>query len=248
MKKILLAVLLLFFIPRAMALTVRVATGEFPPYLSASLKDNGYISRIIKESFRLEGIEVVFTYYPWKRSYEMVRKGEADATPFWVKTAERERLFFLSSPIETTHYGYFYLKKNKFSQRTPDQLKALKIGITNGYSYGLTFDTAKKNHQLIIDSAPTDEVNLKKLLAGRIDLFAADLMLGQYLIKTTLSTTEASQVEPYPRPFASENGYLLISRNTPFAREIAVRFNSGLKKLKQSGAYAKILSEAKNPS
>ena len=73
-------------------------------------------------------------------------------------------------------------------------------------------------------------------------------MLGQYLIKTTLSTTEASQVEPYPRPFASENGYLLISRNTPFAREIAERFNSGLKKLKQSGAYAKILSEAKNPS
>jgi len=47
---------------------IRLTTGEFVPFTSKSLKYNGVISRIVTEAFALEGGEVEYGWYPWKRA------------------------------------------------------------------------------------------------------------------------------------------------------------------------------------
>ncbi|AMC34036.1 substrate-binding periplasmic protein [Janthinobacterium sp. B9-8] len=226
-------------------LRVRIASGEFQPYLSKSLQNEGFISKIIRAAFKQENVMVSIAYYPWKRSYDMVKKGEADLTPYWVKTPEREQLFILSDPIDIVQYGFFHLKENKITQLNFSNLNKYKVGVSLGYSYGFAFDTARKKQQFIYDEAPSDEINIRKLIAKRIDLFTADKILGQYLIFTTLSPEEADKITFFPKNFAEEPVYLLISKKTPNGAEIADKFNKGLKKIKQNGEYQRIMQEAK---
>ncbi|MEJ2794332.1 transporter substrate-binding domain-containing protein [Iodobacter sp. LRB] len=241
--------ILLFIISAGSAqsaeMRVRIASGEFQPYLSESLQNEGFISKIIRGAFRQENVTVSIAYYPWKRSYDMVKKGEADLTPYWVKTPERSQLFILSDPIDVVQYGFFHLKDKKITQLDFSNLNNYKVGVSIGYSYGAAFDTARKKQQFICDEAPSDEINIKKLIARRIDLFTADKILGQYLISTTLSPKDADKIIFFPKNFAEEPVYLLISKKTPNGAEIADKFNKGLKKLKLSGEYQRIMQEAK---
>ncbi|MFC7421346.1 substrate-binding periplasmic protein [Iodobacter arcticus] len=226
-------------------LRVRIASGEFQPYLSKSLQNEGFISKIIRAAFKQENVMVSIAYYPWKRSYNMVKKGEADLTPYWVKTPEREQLFILSDPIDVVQYGFFHLKENKITQLDFSHLNKYKVGVSLGYSYGLAFDTARKKQQFICDEAPSDEINIRKLIAKRIDLFTADKTLGKYIISTTLPPKEAEKITFFPKNFAEEPVYLLISKKTPNGAKIADIFNKGLKKIKQNGEYHRIMQEAK---
>ncbi|MDW5416349.1 ABC transporter substrate-binding protein [Iodobacter sp. CM08] len=227
-------------------LRVRIASGEFQPYLSASLPNDGFISKIIAAAFKQENVVVAIAYYPWKRSYDMVKKGEADLTPFWVKAPEREQLFILSDPIDVVQYGFFHLKNKKITLLDFNNLNQYKVGVSLGYSYGSAFDTARKNQQFICDEAPSDEINIRKLIAKRIDLFTADKTLGQYLISKTLQPKDAEKITFFPKNFAEEPVYLLISKRIKNGAEIADKFNKGLKKMKQSGEYQRIMQEEKN--
>lgn len=42
---------------------VRLATGEWPPFISKRLKHHGVVMRIIKESFAVEGITVEYQFF-----------------------------------------------------------------------------------------------------------------------------------------------------------------------------------------
>ncbi|MCX7208569.1 MAG: transporter substrate-binding domain-containing protein [Proteobacteria bacterium] len=226
-------------------LHVRIASGEFQPYLSKSLRNEGFITQIIKAAFKQQNVAVSIAYYPWKRSYNMVIKGEADLTPYWVKTQEREQLFILSDPINVVQYGFFHLKDKEITHLDFSNLNKYKVGVSFGYSYGEAFDTARKNQQFICDEAPSDEVNIKKLIAKRIDLFTADKILGQYLISKTLPAKDAEKITFFPKNFSEKPVYLLISKKIPNGEEIADEFNKGLKKIKQNGEYQRIMQEAK---
>ncbi|MEN9659055.1 MAG: hypothetical protein RL571_2520 [Pseudomonadota bacterium] len=226
-------------------LHVRIASGEFQPYLSASLQDDGFISKIIRAAFKQENVSVSIAYYPWKRSYDMVKKGEADLTPYWVKTPEREQQFILSDPIDIIQYGFFYLKDKKITQLEFSNLNKYKVGVSLGYSYGVAFDTARAKQQFTCDEALSDEINIKKLIARRIDLFTADKVLGQHLISTTLLPKEADRITFFPKKFAEEPVYLLISKKIKNGAEITDKFNSGLKKIKKNGDYQRIMQEVK---
>ena len=58
---------------------VTLASGEWAPYQSKNLKNGGFISQVITESFAEEGYEVKFVYLPWKRGFEEAKAGRATA-------------------------------------------------------------------------------------------------------------------------------------------------------------------------
>ena len=76
--------------------TVRITTGEFPPFLSENLKHGGVGLRIITEVFDSVGIDVEYGFYPWKRAYALTKEGTWDASATWAHNPEREKLFHYS--------------------------------------------------------------------------------------------------------------------------------------------------------
>ena len=91
MKRIFLSSIFLLFVFISNSFSqesIRIVTGEYPPYLSKHLKYNGVGLRIIKESFALEGIKVEYSFVPWARAFRFVKNGKFDAEK-WLATIKQ---------------------------------------------------------------------------------------------------------------------------------------------------------------
>ena len=55
--------------------TINLTNGEWPPYLSEQLPENGFASAVVRESLNAVGMNVRYGYYPWKRAYLYAKNG-----------------------------------------------------------------------------------------------------------------------------------------------------------------------------
>ncbi len=226
--------------------TIRLASGEWSPYQSNSLREGGMVTHIIKESFASEGIKVEFGYFPWNRSFHLAREGEWDGTFIWFDTPERRSSFYISSSVVDVKYVFFYLKETVFDWSTIDDLREILIGATLGYEFGgKEFKEAEKNKTIKVIRANDDLMNLKLLLNKRIQLFPCDLQVGYQLIEAHFSSEEAGLFTHHSKPIKVAPHHLLLSKKKFKNEQIIQRFNVGLQKLKDSGRYDQIVLDQK---
>ena len=220
--------------------TIHITTGEFTPWTSANLKHGGFTNHVISEAFKLEGYDVKFTFYPWKRTYEAAKDGNGfQATSYWYPSEERARDYFYSHPLQIDRTVFFHLKDSPLPNwKTLDDLKGKRIGATREYTYTPEFWAAQKSGRLNIQVANSDEVNFNKLINGRIDLFPAELQLGRRLLNQVFGLDVAETVGYHVNPLVAPTGHLLISKQIENGEELASKFNQGLAKLIESGRYA----------
>ena len=219
--------------------TLRLTTGEWEPFTSSKDKTKSMCEEIVNEAFKLEDVDIVNKFYPWKRSLKMAEEAtESDGTYPWQIIEKRKEKFLISDPIVTEKSVYFHLKSTNFEWDTISDLKRYKVGVTNGYSTEIFY----KENGIEAEAVPKEELNFKKMLAGRIDVYAASFFVGYNMINK-LYPEKANLFTNHKKP-VSTNGYaLIISKKHPKGKEIVSKFNSGLKKLKSSGRYEEILSK-----
>lgn len=222
---------------------VSVAVGEFIPSYSEYSYKYGYVSHIIQEAFKYTGYKVVFTFLPWKRAYNMTVKGNYDSCGMWYKTPEREKEIIFSDPVELTTVNIFYRKRDGLVFRDYSDLKGKAVGVTLGYTIPKELIKMADAGEIKIDTVPNDKQNLKKLLAGRIDLFPAGLVPTLAQMRKYLSKEEVDQIAYHSRPLVKEYSYLVFSKK--ISLEKIKNFNQGLKKMKSSGKLYKIIADAK---
>ena len=151
--------------------TIRITIGEWAPFLSKDLKHYGLAARIVTESFALEGVKVEYGFFPWARSKFFAQEGEWDGSAVWMHNSERAKDFLFSDSVVEVKNIFFHLKSYSFDWNTIDDLKGIPIGGTIEYSYGEEFQNAEKTGEIEVQRAPSDEINFRKLLAGRIKIF-----------------------------------------------------------------------------
>ena len=122
-----------------------ISNGEWPPFFSQELHDNGATSHIVTKAFEKEGIDVIYKWYPWKRAFHLAKNGDLHATVGWDKTKQREKDFLFSEPILYGNVMFFHLKEKEFSWNKLQDLKALKIGTVTGYEYQGALNKLKQN-------------------------------------------------------------------------------------------------------
>lgn len=221
--------------------TVRITAGEFAPWSSDALKHDGFTNHVISEAFKIEGYDVEFVFYPWKRAYESAKDGESfQATSYWYPSEERSKHFYYSDELQEDAVVFFHLKSSPLGNwETLDDLKGKRIGATAGYTYTAEFWDAAKSGRLNIEEASSDELNFKKLLKGRIDAFPTGPLVGQKLLNEEFGADVAEDVTYHPKPLVAPTGHLLISKKAKNAAELLTAFNRGLAKVRESGKYAK---------
>jgi polar amino acid transport system substrate-binding protein len=224
---------------------VKITNGDWPPYLGERLKYNGLASRIITEAFKQEGIQVNYGFFPWSRSLMLAKEGSWDGAAVWLKNPEREQDFYLSDPVVESKYVFFHLKGKSFDWKTVDDLRGLKIGGTASYDYGKAFQDAEAQKTIYVERTTSDELNLRKLIAGRIDIFPVDIEVGYGLAKAALTPEEVAQLTSHPTPLRVDPLYLLLSRKSDKNAELVKVFNRGLATLKSSGKVDQFIAEAR---
>lgn len=92
--------------------------------------------------------------------------------------------------------------------------------MTPGYTYTQEFWDLADSGVLTVEEAPSDEANLKKLQAGRIDLFLAGERIGWYLARRIAGAAAEAEFAVVPHSVAVLPAYLLISRQHPGAETV----------------------------
>ncbi len=239
---LLLALTKVVFAEEEMSLTL--TTGEYPPDYSENYKHHGLTPHIVTESFALRNVSVKWNFVPWERANHMAQNLYSDATCCWAKTEERQKYFLYSNPVQDRIYVLFHLKNYDFDWQTMDDLQGITISTTIGYAYGKAFDEARKAGKLQVEEAPSDIVNFKKLLSGRIKLLALPVKIGYAIINDTYDTQMAELFTHHPNPFYTYNNHVIISKAHSKADEVLRRFNEGIAELRSTGLYNQFLAEA----
>lgn len=217
--------------------TVRIASGEWAPFASELLPDHGPVNSLINQVFKEAGYDTTFIYLPWKRALNETRLGRYVATSFWYYNAEREADFIHVGPVSQETLAFLRLRTTPEPAWTSlADLADYRIGAVAGLTYTTEFRDLAQKGALDVRIGPNDEANLRKLLAGRIDLYPVSLAVARYILATKFTAEERAQFEVSKHTLSVVKGYILFARSAPNVESIVRDFEAALKQRDDSSA------------
>jgi polar amino acid transport system substrate-binding protein len=164
---------------------MRLASLEWLPYVGAQLEHEGWSGYVADTAARHFGYRVEIDYFPWTRAMQTGSRDEHYAGYFPAYyTDERAKSCYFSAPIGNSTVGFAYLKSAPLQWSSLEDLALLKIGVVAGFSNGPAFDAMVKDGRMKADVSPNDMLNLRKLLAHRVDAVVIDKLVMRYLLAT----------------------------------------------------------------
>jgi len=222
--------------PGVWADEIRFAAGEWAPFISKDLPGFGPHAKRVSLIFEEAGFKATYKFFPWNRSYNLVKNGQYVATFSWFRTPEREtEMLFPKNPITITSNVLFFKK-----ERFPDGLvfksyedlaqKGLKIVGVTSYWYEAGLKKAGADSHFVSRS----ELAWKILASDRADIIIDELSVGQMDIKKYLGA-DAVLAYAHTNPVAQDPMYILFSKVHPRARELMEKYDAAYEKLKSQG-------------
>lgn len=248
MKKLFASMCLLFFCLAstgfAFGETVTISTGEWSPWAGKDLPKNGFVLHVVKEAFQNSGYDVEYKFYPWKRAYIMLERGNVQASAYWYPSEKRKEKCYYSNKLTEEKVVFFHKKSTSLNDwKTLEDLKEYKIGVTRGNTYTDKFWKLGDKGVLNFDVANTNLINFKKLVNDRVDIFPNPLIMGQKILQDNFSQDVAESIVSNNKPLRSTTGHLIFSKSRDDAEKLLQAFNSGLQQLKESGLYDTYLQD-----
>jgi hypothetical protein len=201
----------------------------------------GYANEIVVAAFKAVGIDVDLRVVPYARCKRMAVRGDSVACFSTSPSKDLANELELSAqPLFTVQAGYFY-NVNKPPQATSqEQLPhKTKVGTVIGYEYPEEFEMLKRAGRIVVEESNSEEVNLKKLAAGRLDLALCtynELKSPKWLIdragvNSTVKTTFQA---------GTMHSYIAFSKTHPQGRWALEQFNKGHRLISKNGTQRRI--------
>lgn len=232
----------------ALARNLFIATLYAPPIAYvADGETRGYGVEIVEEALQRSGFSAKVTIVPWKRGLLMTRNGEQDGLFYTVRNDEREKWFFFPDEFLIMETTVMVKRAGEVLNISPDNhdYPELSLGIGRGYFYGPKLKNfLNQSVFLKVEEANTLDLNFKKLLQGRIDMFLADSISAEHFLQANNNHELAEIVTDAagrPVPFDSVKSYLAFSRKTMTHNEVR-RFSDALSRMKDDGTYDRIIN------
>ena len=219
--------------------TIRLASGEWYPYLTESMKHKGAISHVVSEAFASQGVTVEYDFYPWMRTFQLTKSGVYDGSPVWVDMDGRDQFFMFSDIVVTGDNVLFHLKLKPFQWQKLKDLEGKRIGLLLGYSQP-SIEMALNDS---IERVASGKQNFAKLLRGRIDVFIIDKMVGYSTLRDNFSGYEANQITHHGKVLNSSQYRLMLSRKVENNKHMLKAFNLGMRHLRESGKYKQLMDD-----
>ncbi|MCP4051052.1 MAG: amino acid ABC transporter substrate-binding protein [bacterium] len=227
MKQILLLVLFNIFISSVYADTIIIAADLWCPYnCKPSSQQPGFMIEIAKYAFKEKGHKIIYKDLPYARAIEYVRYGklngligaDKDEVPDFIFPKNEQAVLCWSFFVKTGDPWKFNGLKSLFNT---------DIGIIGGYNYGSIISDYKKTNPKYVETISAEnalELNIKKILEGRITATVEDIRVMKYYLKKTGRVG-------------------LLSEAGQLQTEVPKLYIAFSPKIKKSSIYAKILSD-----
>lgn len=213
------------------------AADPWPPFVDPGHPSGGLSMEIIREAFKTQGYEVKLTIVPWARAEAGVSDGVYDILPdVWHTQARSETLLF-SKPYATNVIRFIKLKGDPFEFSGIENLRGKRIGAVRGYGYSDAFNASRVfERQDVVDVL----TNVRKLLAGRIDLTLDDEIVARSVIGKN-DRRWLEQIEFTKGSLSSNPLHIAAGLKNPRHKEIIDAFDKGFEIIKDNGTFDRIL-------
>ena len=203
-------------------------------------KPGGFLLELTVEAFKEVGYEPNVRFEPWARALSAAMNGEVDGLLGCLYSDERAQKLFYSDKLAESSTVFFALESSKISYTTLQDLSKYTIGTVRDSYYPPEFTAAT---YLKIEPVSDYLVNIRKLLAGRIDLFVEKrLIVASFLSGSPDS--EAGRIVALSPPIMVNRYYNGFSKAVPSAQEKLRDFNRGLQMIKDDGLYDVIMKKS----
>lgn len=224
---------------------VRFAIGEWAPYTEQGQARHGMAAEIVTAACLAAELQPEYEFFPWKRAEARVLDGSFFATFPYQETPERTRTFLFSEVICRSSNALLLHRGS--SRMTPlsdakiEDLKGLRIGTLAGSD---AVALPLRQAGALVEEVQSVGQNLQKLEADRIDGIIDDRPV-LYAALAAHCAGDPQRMDRFyfaERPFGHATEYrLMVSTRFPDSRRLLARFNTGLRKIRASGDYQKIL-------
>lgn len=228
------AVLLPLPAPAARALVL--AASEYPPYTSEALAQGGPMSQIATAALQHAGYRVELKFLPWARALRLAEQGEVDGLLAVWHSPERERTFWFSRPVVSNRLVLCGRQPN-VPERFEDfaMLRDYTLGVVRGYAKPPGLEQAGRT----LEEATDDLQNLRKLVAGHVDLVLIDGRVQRFLVSRHMPEAAAALRCLQP-PVQEPPLYLVVPRRVRDGQEVVRAFDAQLERMQRDGEYATI--------
>ncbi|CUH54313.1 transporter substrate-binding domain-containing protein [Shimia sp. R11_0] len=172
----------------AQAETITFAAGEWAPYIGAELPNNGLHSERVREVMKAAGYDIALEYMPWKRSFELTKKGDYVATFSWSRTDERLADFHYPEVAVDDQTDVIFYSKSKYPDglnvASIDDIQAQGLSVI-GYS-GYWYEAEYNKRGMEMRTVTTPESAWKLLNSGRVDVLIENRVVGELSVQEVL--------------------------------------------------------------
>ncbi len=216
----------------------RIKFGTFPIPLMVVDEQNGVFIELTKTIAQGSNLDIEFIIAPPKRTISDFLENKIEVLfpaldvsfPVGIKPIKSKELIYIKEDFVFTKKGNPMLKSLK-------DLKGKKIGITRGYPYARELTD---NDQITVDVANSDELNVRKLMKGRIDAFVVEEKSG-------LKSFENEGINDFqydPDVPVSKQDVYYAFQNNENGKDLANILSKVLGLLKQDGTFNNIMKTA----
>ncbi|REL30689.1 substrate-binding periplasmic protein [Thalassotalea euphylliae] len=176
----------------ATANQVEVVSEHWPPFIvhqkglahQSTHKVTGQVTRNVREILHLAELDYSLTIYPWARSFHLATNKPNVLIYSIFKNEQRAPKFHWFCPIyPSTPIKAYKLANNDADVHSLEALKSAVVGVMRGdnsYKYLLDKGFEEDTH---LDVSANEEINLLKLITGKIDVVIQSEQALRYRLK-----------------------------------------------------------------
>lgn len=223
------------------ALNITFSKAESALIIVTDIGKQGSLFEVLaEEALKSKGVPITqIKYQPLKRAFHTLKTGYADLMIGVYYAPEREHSFLYSTPYTETEISYIGMANQDICYSSPEDLQSYNIGVVKGGSLSFSEVTGVQSDNF--KGVIRTEQNLKKLIAGRIDLFIENKYEVSALINNQHPELKDKLVFLDP-PIWTVEIYAISAKSNPDHEAIINTFNSGIQTIKQNGLHGEIVN------
>ena len=218
--------------------SIRLATSEWPPYVSTHLKGMGYVYMLVTTAFQESGYDPIVEFLPWTETIQLKKyKNEAYFPEY--NGVETDKMI-CSTAIDGGPIGLFKRKDDQIQytvqnprrnqKKTLYALRKYRFGTVEGYTNTAIFDQADF---LIKKPVISDLANLRQLNTEQVDLIISDVFVTEYYLDKF--KPEFDNLEFMGPALETKRFYVCFSKANPDYEKKLTAFNQKLNAMQKSG-------------
>ena len=233
-RLLLASVLLTASLAATAAPPLRILTEDYPPFnmMGSGGRISGMSTDVLQEGFRRAGISYAIEMLPWIRALNLTILESNTCLYSTARTEAREHQFKWVGPLVDNPWVLYGRNDSRHAIKSLEEARRFKIG---GYSGDATAQYLI-DRGFDVDLASTDQLNIKKLLAGRIDFWAT----GKYPGAALLAREKVTQLHPI-LTFNTPMLYLACNPGMPDA--LIQQLNDQLRSMQRDGTLAHLYAK-----